>query len=72
MVKSKFGTTLLLDKLGFLYKINNKSKASGKIWWKCHKYNKFKCLGKAITDGPSILSWHGDHNHSVPVQDYNE
>ena len=64
-------TTLLLDKLGFLYKVNNKSKTSGKIWWKCHKYNKFpKCLAKAITDGPSVVSWHGDHNHLVPIMDY--
>ena len=67
----QFGTTLLLDKLGFLYKVNNKSITSGKVWWKCHKYNKFpKCLAKAITDGPSVVSWHGDHNHLVPIMDY--
>ena len=72
LVESKFGTTLLLDKLGFLYKVNHKSKTSGKVWWKCHKYDKFKCSARAITDGPSILSRHGNHNHFVPVQDYNE
>jgi len=67
---SQRGTRLLLDKLGFLYKFDKNSK-TGKTWWTCHKYNKFpKCLAKAVTDGPSVVSWRGDHTHSVPIMDY--
>ena len=71
-VTSRVGSRLLLDKAGFLYKVNNKSKRSGKVWWKCREYQKFKCLGKATTAGPYVLSYTGEHNHSVPMQDYTE
>jgi len=27
-------------------------------------------MAKAVTDGPSVVSWRGDHTHSVPIMDY--
>merc|ERR1712083_1004019 len=71
-VRSRVGSQLLSDKEGFLYKINNKSKKSGNIWWKCREYDKVKCMAKATTAGHFVLSWNGIHNHQVPIQDYTE
>ena len=70
-VKSKTGSALLLDKEGNLYTINNKSKKTAKIWWKCRQCRsvrdatKVKSSGNAITDGPYVISWSGEHNHII-------
>ena len=70
-VKSKSGNALLLDKEGNLYQINNRSKKSAKIWWKCRECRSNKHLkllkssGNAVTNGNYVISWSGQHNHIV-------
>ena len=64
---------MLLDKEGYVYKKNGKSKQGNVVNWLCRNYrwNKFDhCRARAKTDGINVILWSGKHNHPVLDHDY--
>ena len=67
-VKTRFSSALLLDKKGYVYKINSKN--GSKIYWVCRNHLKDKnnkCLARATTDGNYVTYWKGVHNHPTNI-----
>ena len=67
-VKSKFGNSLLMDKIGHVYQVNSRSKDGSKIYWTCRERERSKvnsCIARGVTGGIHVLKWSGEHNHEV-------
>ena len=62
-VMSKFGNALLVDKAGYMYYKTHGSKITDKIYWICCDRKKFKCFGRATTEGFYIVNKASKHNH---------
>lgn len=63
-VMSKFGNALLVDKAGYMYYKTHGSKITDKIYWICCDRKKFKCFGRATTEGFYIVNKASKHNHA--------
>ena len=56
------GSTLLLDRNGFVYKRSQYYKT--KLYWSCRDKDKKHCNARAITDQNNYIdAWKGVHNH---------
>jgi len=64
-VMSKFGNALLVDKAGYMYYKTHGSKITDKIYWICCDRKKFKCFGRATTEGFYIVNKASKHNHAA-------
>lgn len=67
-VESKFGNHLLMDKMGHVYQVNNRSRNGTKIYWTCRQRTRIKdkmCVARGATKGIYVLKWTGEHNHEV-------
>jgi len=64
-VMSKFGNALLVDKAGYMYYKTHGSKITDKIYWICCDRKKFKCFGRATTEGFYIVNKASKHNHAT-------
>ena len=63
---SSHGNPILLDKMGYPFKISRKSKTCNKIYWICVDYCKNKnyiCKARAVTEGTYVIQWNNEHNH---------
>merc|ERR1712037_734407 len=64
-VMSKFGNALLVHKAGYMYYKTHGSKITDKIYWICCDRKKFKCFGRATTEGFYIVNKASKHNHAA-------
>ena len=67
-VLSSHGNPVLLDKRGYHFKINRKSKVCNKTYWVCTDYYKNKndiCKARAVTEGAQVVQWNNEHNHPL-------
>ena len=65
---SSHGNPQLLDKWGYHFKINRKSKVCNKTYWVCTDYYKNKndiCKARAVTEGTQVVQWNNEHNHPL-------
>jgi hypothetical protein len=63
-LKTKLGSTLMVDEGGFWYSRNYKN--INRSFWKCVKSKTHKCRGTAITEGLNIIMTPGVRGHTHP------
>jgi len=68
-ISGKKAKVLLVDQRNYTYTLNNKSKDSRRIWWKCYFYKTKFCTARATTFGNKITKLSGEHIHEPDYSD---
>ena len=68
-ISGKKAKVLLVDQRNYTYTLNNKSKDSRRIWWKCYFYKTKLCTARATTFGNKITKLSGEHIHEPDYSD---